>query len=373
MTTKSSNSYDALLLVSFGGPEGPDDVLPFLENVTRGRGIPPERLKVVGQHYDRFGGVSPINEQNRRLLAALRLELPRQGIELPVYWGNRNWDPYLPETLSQMRDDGITHPLAFFTSAYSSYSGCRQYRENLATAMNEIAAPSLTIDRLGPYFNHPGFVEPFIDSTLEALAGLPADRQERARLVFTTHSIPIAMAESSGVPGGAYVRQHEEVARLVADAVAERTGISREWDLVYQSRSGPPHIPWLEPDIGDHLEEVKGEGTSSVVVVPIGFVSDHMEVVWDLDTEAAERAAELGLAMTRAGTPGDDPRFVAMIGALVRERVNGIEPSERARLGSAGAAPDRCLAGCCPNPRAALPAVGGSDIDEAGNVPGPTA
>jgi ferrochelatase len=354
-------TYDGLLLVSFGGPEGPDDVVPFLENVTHGRGIPRERLEAVGQHYFRFGGVSPINEQNRRLLAALRAELPRHGVDLPVYWGNRNWAPYLPDTVDQMRADGVTRALAFFTSAYSSYSGCRQYRENLADALGADDA-GLHIERLGPYFNHPGFVEPFVDSTLAALSELPDGARPRARLVFTTHSIPMTMAETSGVPGGAYVRQHLEVAQLVADAVAERTGTEHEWDLVYQSRSGAPQVPWLEPDVGDHLAEMRGSGASGAVVVPIGFVSDHMEVVWDLDTEAADRARELGLPMVRAATPGNDPRFVAMVGQLVRERQDGIPMSARQRLGALGPAPDSCLPGCCPNPRAARPAIGDEDL-----------
>ena len=356
-----AQGYDAVLLVSFGGPEGPEDVLPFLENVTRGRGIPPERLREVGQHYHRFGGISPINAQNRQLLAAIREELPRQGIELPVYWGNRNWAPYLSPTLAQMRDDGIGRALAFFTSAYSSYSGCRQYRENLASAQQEVGDRAPIIDRVGPYFNHPGFVEPFIDAVMIALAELDESERAGARIVFTTHSIPVSMAASSGGPGSDYVRQHQEVARLVSQAVAQRSGIQREWDLVYQSRSGPPQVRWLEPDIDDHLTALRGRGVDAVVVVPIGFVSDHMEVLWDLDTQSAAHAEQLGLSMVRAETPGDDPRFVSMIGELVLERVAGTEPALRPRLGDLGPAPDRCLVGCCPNPRVPRPAIGGSD------------
>lgn len=354
-------AYDAVLLVSFGGPEGEDDVLPFLENVTRGRGVPAERLRAVGEHYFRFGGVSPINAQNRRLLTAIREEFGRKGIDLPVYWGNRNWTPYLSDALAQLRADGITQVLAFFTSAYSSYSSCRQYRENIADALEQLGDPSIGVDRIGPYYNHPGFVGPFVDSTAAALRRLPEEQQDAARLLFTTHSIPVTMAEKSGVAGGAYVRQHMEVAGLVAAAVAERTGVTREWDLVYQSRSGQSQIPWLEPDIGERLRQLEATGTSAVAVVPIGFVSDHMEVVWDLDTEAADLARELGLSMVRAATPGDDPQFVSMVADLVHERVNRVPPAGRRRLGTAGAAPDRCAAGCCLNPRGPRSAIGGED------------
>jgi protoporphyrin/coproporphyrin ferrochelatase len=354
-------THDAVLLVSFGGPEGEADVLPFLENVTRGRGVPPERLREVGKHYYQFGGVSPINGQNRRLLTAMRAEFAKTGLELPVYWGNRNWTPYLSETLGEMRRDGVRHVLAFFTSAYSSYSGCRQYRENLADALDEIGGDALEIDRIGPYFNHPGFVEPFVDATLSAIDELPEEERDTARILFTTHSIPVSMADTSGVPGGAYVRQHLSVAKLVADGVARYSGTAHEWDLVYQSRSGPPHIPWLEPDISDRLTELAHVGTRAVVVVPIGFVSDHMEVVWDLDAEAAARAHELGLSMVRASTPGDDSRFVSMIADLVRERTEGVPQELRPRLGEAGAAPDRCAPGCCANSRGERNAIGGSD------------
>lgn len=354
-------AFDALLLVSFGGPEGPDDVVPFLENVTRGRGIPAERLKVVGQHYFRFGGVSPINQLNRALLKALTQSLPTQGIDLPVYWGNRNWTPYLTDTVTAMAKDGVQNALAVFTSAYSSYSGCRQYRENLAAARAAVGDAAPVIERVGPYFNAGGFVEPFIDSTLVALAQLPSAQQDQARLVFSTHSIPITMVESSGVPGGAYVRQHRDVAALVAAGVATATGVDRAWDLVFQSRSGPAHVPWLEPDINDHLTALKAGGETAVVVVPIGFVSDHMEVIWDLDTEAAQRADDLGLAFARAATPGTDPRFVSMIGQLVAERIDEVSVDQRPRLGTLDPSPDRCRAGCCPNPRQLLPAIGGSD------------
>jgi ferrochelatase len=365
MSTASTEPFDALLLVSFGGPEAPEEVVPFLQNVTRGRGIPDERLREVGQHYFHFGGVSPINGQNRAFLAALRDELPRQGIDLPVYWGNRNWDPYLADALRQMRSDGVRRALAFFTSAYSSYSGCRQYRENLAAAIDEVGEGAPQVERLGPYFNHPGFVGPFVDATAAVVRDLSAEVVDGARLVFTTHSIPESMADSSGastgVPGGAYVQQHREVAGLVADGVHAATGRDLPWDLVYQSRSGAPHIPWLEPDIDVHLRQLAASGCTTAVVVPIGFVSDHMEVLWDLDTQARATADEVGLPMVRVATPGNDPRMVAMVGELVRERLAGVAAEQRPRMGSLPASPDRCAAGCCPNPRAPRPAVGGSD------------
>jgi len=353
--------YDALLLASFGGPEGPDDVVPFLENVTRGRGIPRERLVEVGAHYALFGGVSPINAQNRALLAALRQDLPAHGIDLPVYWGNRNWAPYFADALGQMRDDGVRRALVFVTSAYSSWSGCRQYRENLAAARAEVGQGAPELDKIRAYFDHPGFVEPFIASTLAALAELPEPVRAGARLAFTTHSVPVAMAESSGPPGarppqGAYVAQHEAVAALVAQGVAAAEGRSRPYDLVYQSRSGAPHVPWLEPDIVDHLEALAGEG-AAVVVVPIGFVSDHLEVVYDLDTQAREAAGRLGLPFARAATPGTDESFVAMVRELLLERLADVPARALSPLGPW---PDACAVGCCANPRGAVPAVAGA-------------
>jgi ferrochelatase len=355
--------YDALLLVSFGGPEGPDDVLPFLQNVTAGRGIPAERLAEVGAHYQLFGGVSPINAQNVSLLAAIRAEFAAAGPDLPVYWGNRNWDPYLTDALTAMRDDGIGSALAFVTSAYSSYSGCRQYRENLYAARAAVeGAP--TIGKLRAYFDHPGFVEPFVDTTIEALAELEPAQAAGARLVFTTHSIPTAQADASGLlgsPGGAYLAQHRATAALVAGRVAAETGVERRWDLVFQSRSGPPGQPWLEPDVAEHLEQVAADGAPAAVVVPIGFVSDHMEVVYDLDVLAAETAQQVGLPSARAATPGTDPRFVTMIADLVRERLEDRPADRRTALSPLGPWWDVCPAGCCPNPRAQRPALAGSD------------
>jgi protoporphyrin/coproporphyrin ferrochelatase len=355
--------YDAVLLVSFGGPQGPDDVLPFLQNVTRGRGVPPERLAEVARHYLLFGGVSPINAQNAALLEALRKAFADDGLDLPVYWGNRNWDPYLVDAVRAMAADGVRRALAFVTAAYSSYSGCRQYREDLFDAVAQVpGAPA--VDKVRPYFDHPGFVEPFVDATVEALAELPFDAQGSARLVFTTHSIPVAQADASGrlaVPGGAYVAQHRAAAGLVARRVAQDTGTALDWDLVYQSRSGPPTQPWLEPDVGEHLELLAARGVPGAVVVPIGFICDHLEVVYDLDTLARQRADEVGLPMVRAATPGTDPRFVAMVVDLVRERVQGRPDADRAALSTLGLWPDVCAVGCCPNPRQPRPALAGAD------------
>ncbi|NGO80339.1 ferrochelatase [Streptomyces sp. YC504] len=362
--------YDALLLLSFGGPEGPDDVVPFLENVTRGRGIPKERLKEVGQHYFLFGGKSPINDQNRALLDALRKDFAEHGLDLPVYWGNRNWAPYLTDVLREMVTDGHRRILVLTTSAYTSYSGCRQYRENLADALAALEAEGLPlprIDKLRQYFNHPGFVRPMIDGVLNSLSELPEDVRDGAHLAFTTHSIPDAAADTSGPveghgDGGAYVREHLDVARLIADAVREETGVERPWQLVYQSRSGAPHIPWLEPDICDHLEERHAAGVPAVVMVPIGFVSDHMEVLYDLDTEATAKAAELGLPVARSATVGADPRFAAAVRDLLIERA-GAERGESVApcaLGALGAGHDLCPVGCCPA-RAPKPAAAGAD------------
>ncbi len=328
--------YDSLLLVSFGGPEGPDDVLPFLQNVTAGRGIPSERLREVGAHYDGFGGISPIQEQNRRLLTALRA-----AVDLPVYWGNRNWAPYLPDALAAMRADGRRRSLAFITSAYSSYSGCRQYREDIARARAEVGEGAPVVEKLRHYHDHPGFVEPFVDAVLAALArvGDPA-----ARLVFTAHSVPMSMARTSA---------YEQQLRATAGIIAAATGHDR-WDLVWQSRSGPPAVPWLEPDVNDHLRGLYDGGSRAVVLVPIGFVSDHMEVVFDLDTQAVETAAALpGMRLERAGTPatGPDPRFVAMVAELVAERVEAWPRTrKRALWTERGPSHDVCPAGCCPVP-----------------------
>ncbi len=365
-----ASPYDALLLLSFGGPEGPDDVVPFLENVTAGRGIPRERLKEVGRHYFLFGGVSPINAQNRDLLAALRADFAGAGLDLPVYWGNRNWAPYLTDTMRALSEDGRRRVLTLATSAYASYSGCRQYRENLADALAALSAegrPVPRLDKVRHYFNHPGFIAPMTDAVLTALAELPAPVRDRAHLAFTTHSIPTAAADTSGPPaghgdGGAYVAQHLDAAGTIAAAVREATGVAHPWRLVYQSRSGAAHIPWLEPDIRDHLRAEHAAGTPAVVMVPVGFVSDHMEVRYDLDTEAAAEAEALGLPVSRAATVGADPRFAAAVRDLVLERAateRGGAPERRA-LGRLGACQDVCPAGCCPA-RTPRPAAAGLD------------
>jgi len=355
----SRMAYDAVLVVSFGGPEGPDDVVPFLENVTRGRGIPRERLAEVGAHYAHFAGISPINAENRDLVAALRASLAEGGPDLPVYWGNRNWHPFLADTLATMRDDGVRHALAFVTSAYSSYSGCRQYRENLAAAQLAVGPGAPAIDRIRQFYDHPAFVDCFVRSTLDALRRLPADDRPAARLVFTAHSLPTAAADTSGPDGrhGAYVAQLREAARLVADRVALEAGRFHPWELVFQSRSGPPSQAWLEPDVDDHLETLVHLGVPAVVVVPIGFVADHLEVVWDLDTVAAEQASQLGLHYERASTPRVDPVFVAMVRDLIRERTDPSAP--RGALGRLGPSWDTCDPSCClPVKGPVLPVVG---------------
>jgi protoporphyrin/coproporphyrin ferrochelatase len=358
--------YDALLLVSFGGPEKPDDVVPFLENVTRGKGIPRERLQEVGEHYFQLGGRSPLNDLNRDFLAALAADFRAAGVEVPIYWGNRNWDPYLAEAVQQMRADGVRRAACLLTSAYSSYSGCRQYRENLYDALGE-GQGGPRLDRLRHYFNHPAFVATMVDHTVDALASLPAELRDETVMLFVTHSIPLTMNEasgrSSGRPGGAYVRQHEAVSELVSAAVAERLGHPLRHELVYCSRSGPPQVPWLEPDVGDRIEELAGEGVGAVAVVPIGFIADHMEVIYDLDTEAKEVAATVGVAFARAATAGTDPRFVAMVRELFLERaaVERGQVVDRPTLGELGASWDVCPPGCCVNPRGDRPALCGSD------------
>jgi ferrochelatase len=331
----ASRPADAFLLLSFGGPEGPDDVMPFLRNVTRGRGIPDDRLLAVAEHYRHFGGVSPINDQNRALLAALGEEFDRAGIDLPIYWGNRNWHPFVEDTVRQMREDGIRRALVLATSATSSFSGCRQYRNDLARAREAAGADAPELVKLRHFFDHPGFVAANADAVRAALTSLPDELRGRARLVFTAHSIPAAMNDASG-PGadGLYARQQLETARLVARDVR---GPGAEFDLVWQSRSGPPSVPWLEPDVNDHLRTLAAGGVTAVVLSPTGFVSDHVEVRWDLDEEARETAAELGLAFARAATAGTHPAFVASLVELLRERRAGGMP----RLGT------DCPAACC--------------------------
>jgi ferrochelatase len=333
----SSLPYDAVLIVSFGGPEGSDEVLPFLENVLRGRNVPRERMLEVAEHYHHFGGVSPLNEQNRRLKVALERELVEHGPQLPVYWGNRNWHPLLPETLAQMACDGVKRALGFFTSAYSSYSGCRQYRENIAAAQEQVGPAAPRVDKLRAFFNHPGFIEPMAESLRECLAGLPAERRVNLRVLFTAHSIPTSMAATC---------RYEEQLREASRLVAEGAGVTPDrWELVYQSRSGPPQQPWLAPDVCDRIKELHdAAGLSELIIMPVGFTSDHMEVLYDLDTEAKALCDQLGIHMRRTPTVGTHPRFVRMIRELILERTNN---APRLALGTMGPSHDVCLIDCC--------------------------
>jgi len=328
---QSNNNYDALLLVSFGGPEGPEEVIPFLENVLRGKNVPRERLLQVAEHYKLFGGVSPINQQNRNLIQALQKELDTHGPRLPIYWGNRNWHPLLPDTLSEMARDGVRKALAFATSAYSSYSSCRQYLENIADARNVVGPGAPQIDKVRAFYNHPLFIEANVEQSRAALSTLP---QGEVTIVFTAHSIPSAMATNCD-----YEKQLRETGRLVADAL----NISN-WDLAFQSRSGPPTQPWLEPDISSHLRTLKTKGVENVVIAPIGFVSDHMEVIYDLDIEAKRTAAEIGLSIARAATAGTHPLFVKMVRELLLEKT---ENAPRRFLGDFGPNHDVCAVDCC--------------------------
>nr|WP_100365793.1 ferrochelatase [Diaminobutyricimonas aerilata] len=358
-------AYDAILLAGFGGPEGQDDVIPFLRNVTRGRGIPDERLEEVATHYRHFGGVSPINAQNRALREALEEALRARGIDLPVLWGNRNWAPYLSDTVAEAAEQGHTKLLAIATSAYSSYSSCRQYREDFAAALDAGGLLGrVQIDKVRQFFDHPGFVQPFIDGVRDALdafaAELPA---ELIHVLFSTHSIPNADAAKSGPAergfgeGGAYEAQHRAVAEVVMAATG-RSDIG--WDLVYQSRSGPPSVPWLEPDINDAITDLAARGVQAVVIVPLGFVSDHMEVMWDLDNEAMQTAAEVGIRATRVPTPGLDPNYVNGLVDLLVERLEGTPVEQRPAATDLGPWYDVCRPGCCENARLGFrPAVAG--------------
>ncbi len=326
--------YDAFLLISFGGPEGEDEVIPFLENVTRGRNIPRERLAEVGEHYFLFGGVSPINQQCRDLLSAITADFSAKGIELPIYWGNRFWAPMLTDTLARMKEDGVRRVLALATSAYCNWSSRTAYEEDIARARAALGEDAPEVDLIRPFYDHPGFIEPLVEHTRAALDALPDGQRQGARLLFSAHSIPTSMAEASGGPGhgfgpeGAYGAQLAEAARLVV----ERLGGDHDHEVVYQSRSGPPSQPWLEPDINDRMEELAAEGVPAVVVIPHGFVSDHMEVKFDLDVEARETAQKLGLGYERALSPGTHPAFVTMVTDLVREYTGQAEPRRLSTL-----------------------------------------
>jgi ferrochelatase len=364
-------AYDAILLASFGGPEGQDDVIPFLRNVTRGRGIPDERLEEVAHHYRAFGGISPINEQNRALKAALEAELAARGIDLPVLWGNRNWEPFIADAVSEAKQRGFRKLIAIGTSAYSSYSSCRQYREDYALALEKTElAGEIQIDKVRQFFDHPGFVAPFIEGVAQGLdeAAAAGFAPQDIHVLFSTHSIPSTDAAKSGPPergfgeGGAYEAQHRAVAEVVmaaADpAAGSATGVA--WSLVFQSRSGPPTQPWLEPDINDAMRSLAADGTKAFIIVPLGFVSDHMEVKWDLDTEAMETAEELGVFATRVPTPGIHPAYVTGLVDLVLERVNGTPTVDRPALTALGPWYDVCRSGCCENVRLGFkPALAG--------------
>jgi ferrochelatase len=383
-----ATAYDAILLASFGGPEGQDDVIPFLRNVTRGRGIPEERLEEVAHHYRAFGGVSPINGQNRELKAALEAELARRGIDLPVLWGNRNWTPYLRDALVEANERGFSKLIAIGTSAYSSYSSCRQYREDYAQALADTGLEAvMQIDKVRQFFDHPGFVQPFIEGVRRALDSLAAQGipPEQTHVLFSTHSIPSSDAAKSGPAargfgeGGAYAAQHRAVAEVVMAATGALDASPRDahgtpsaehgtplspprvgWDLVFQSRSGPPSMPWLEPDVNDAIRELAGRGIRAVVIVPLGFVSDHMEVKWDLDTEAMETAQSLGVLAIRVPTPGVHAAYVSGLVDLVLERRDGVPVADRPSLTGLGPWYDVCRSGCCENVRLGFkPAVAG--------------
>ncbi len=327
--------YDAILVISFGGPEGMDDVMPFLETVLRGRNVPRERMLTVAKHYELFGGVSPINAQNRKLIAALNQELEAKGPRLPVYFGNRNWHPMLADTLRKMCDDGVKNALAFVTSAYSSYSSCRQYLEDIERTRESVGPAAPRIEKLRAFYNHPGFIEANVANLQAALDQIPEQQRSQTRVVFTAHSIPQSMANNCD-----YESQLRETSRLVA----ETAGIER-WQLVFQSRSGSPSQPWLGPDICDHLRELQSNGAKDVVIAPIGFVSDHMEIIYDLDTEAGILCQQLGLNMIRAATAGKHQLFIEMIRELIMERVDPETP--RRSLGTRGPRNDSCAPGCC--------------------------
>lgn len=354
--------YDAILLAGFGGPEGQEDVIPFLRNVTRGRGIPDERLEEVATHYRHFGGVSPINEHNRQLREAIEQQMRSRGMDLPIYWGNRNWAPYLEDTVKEAAAAGHTRLLAVATSAYSSYSSCRQYREDFARAVLDTdLAGVVQIDKVRQYFDVPGFVQPFAEGVAEALHGFAGEEiaPKEIRVLFATHSIPTADAERSGPQelglgeGGAYAAQHLAVGKQIMEQLRADgdAGEGTAWELVYQSRSGPPSQPWLEPDVCDRIAELPAEGVKAVAVVPLGFLSDHMEVLWDLDEEAMEAAEEAGLRAVRTPTPGVHEAFVSSLVDLIQERMGAVPPEQRPRLTELGPWYDVCRPGCCENVR----------------------
>lgn len=329
-----AREYDAILFMSFGGPEGKDEIIPFLENVTKGRNVPRSRLEDVAQHYYQFDGISPINEQNKELISVLKIEMKDNGLDLPVYFGNRNWYPLIDDTVKQMINDGVKRAVAFVTSGFSCYSGCRQYRENIINALDKSVNGKMEIDKIRVFYNHPGFIDAMVDRTKSALEKFDTPIDE-INLVFTAHSIPMGMADNSN-----YVIQLHETCKLIAEKIK-----TENYKLAYQSRSGPPQVPWLEPDILEYLNELHRKGEKNVIVVPIGFISDHMEILFDLDTEASELAERLGLKMVRAKTVGTHPLFVKMIYQLIKERM--ISNPDRLVLGSLGPSQDICPVDCC--------------------------
>jgi ferrochelatase len=334
---------EALLLLSFGGPEGPSDVRPFLENVTRGRGVPPHRLDEVAQHYLHFGGVSPINQCNRALITAIERALASAGLDLPVYFGNRNWHPMVEDTVATMTSDGIRRAAVFATSAWGGYSGCRQYHEDIAQARYAVGSAAPELIKLRQFFDHPLFIAACAD----ALRTARGQTDDRARVVFTAHSVPRAADAAAGLAaegGHRYSRQVREAAKLVAAAA----GVAH-YDVVWQSRSGPPRVPWLAPDVIDHLDVLHAQGVPGVVVMPIGFVSDHLEVLWDLDHEARQRAASLGMGFIRAATPGTDSRFAEMVVELIDEHVHDAPARRCSQVSAAGQGINGtpCAVRCC--------------------------
>ena len=331
----SQRQYDAVLFMSFGGPEKNEDVIPFLENVTEGRGIPKERLAEVGEHYFHFGGKSPINDQNIALIKAIEKELEHQNINLPVYFGNRNWDPYISDTMLRCEYDGFKRAVCFVTSGYSCYSGCRQYREDIVNAQEKVGEGAPEIDKIRVFYNHPGFIESTLLSIKESLSNWDTSDQKKVKIAFTAHSIPNSQAENSD-----YEVQLNETCRIITEDLNHTN-----YDMVYQSRSGSPRIPWLEPDILDYMDQISNEGVKDLLIVPIGFISDHMEVLYDLDTEAVEKAEELGMKLERFPTVGVSKPFVEMVIDLIKERMT--KNPERKTLGERGPNHDICPVDCC--------------------------
>lgn len=350
MPDSPSQPFDALLVLSFGGPEGEDDVLPFLENVTRGRGIPRERLKDVGEHYYHFGGVSPLNRLNREIIDHVREETTARGLDLPIYFGNRNWHPMAEDTAEQMAADGVENALVFATSAWAGYSACLQYHEDIRRIRQHLAdngLPAINFTKLRQFYDHPLFIDTMADNVRSAYEAVPADRRQRAKLVFTAHSVPTAADDAAGGPDdpNLYSRQVAEASRLVAQAAGVR-----DWDLAWQSRSGNPATPWLEPDIVDHVTELHLEqGVDAVVCCPIGFISDHMEVVWDLDTELVEAAEKLDVHVERAATAGHRPEFARMVVDIIEELIRDEAPARLGALTLSGCTRNGrpCAPGCC--------------------------